>query len=196
MADARAWLLADADAESLAEEGTAMTTTTAPVTPAVRGLLDWLDREHVGYELHTHPEAFTARGTARAEGVDPHTFAKVVGVRVDGHRPALLVVDATDQVDLFKAAAALGGQSIELLPEAELAQLAPGCEAGAIPAVGRLFGLEMVVDYAVGEDREISFNAGTHRCSVRVDRAAWEHAAHVRYASLVMGDTGPAWAHS
>lgn len=173
-----------------------MTTTTQPITPAVRGLLDWLDREHVGYEVHTHAEAFTARGTARAEGVDPRTFAKVVGVRIDGRRPAILVVDATDQVDLLKAAAALGGQSIELLSETDLADLAPGCEAGAIPPVGRLFGLEMLADYAVGEDPEISFNAGTHRVSVRVDRPAWEHAAHVRYASLVIADPTPAWAHS
>lgn len=173
-----------------------MTTASATAPGVVPGLLEWLEREHIGFEIHQHQETFTAAATARAEGVDPHSFAKVVGVRVDGGRPALLVVDATDHVDLGRAATALGGHQVDLLSEAELAALAPASEAGAIPAVGRLFGLEMVADYAVGEDPAISFNAGTHRSCVRVDRAAWERAAAVRYASLVEREPGPAWANS
>ena len=66
-----------------------------------------------------------------------------------------------------------------------------------MPAVGAVSGLPMYADYAVGDDTEISFNAGTHRYSVRVDRAAWERAAQVHYADLAVdADDRPAWARS
>jgi Ala-tRNA(Pro) deacylase len=158
-------------------------------------LLDWLHRHRVDHEIHEHAEAATATGTARAEGVDVRTFAKVVGVATDDGRRALLIVDAADHVDLRKARAILDAADVRLLSEPELAALAPGCETGALPAVGELFGLPMLADHAVEVESEISFNAGTHRHSVRVDRAGWERATHVRYVDLVADqEVGPAWA--
>ena len=159
-----------------------------------RGLLDWLREHAVDHEVHEHDETFTATSTARAEGVDARTFAKVVGVAADDGRRALFVVDAPDRLDLHKARDVLGARDVRLLSEAELAEIAPGCDTGALPAVGLLFGLPMHVDRAIAGDSEISFNAGTHRHSVRVDRAEWERAAKVRYANVAAG-TGdrPAW---
>lgn len=160
-------------------------------------LLDWLRQRAIEHEIHEHAMTFTARGTARAEGVDPRTFAKVIGVRTDDDRTFLLVLDATDRVDLLKAGRALQADKVRLLTEAELTALAPACEAGAIPAVGLLFEVPMLADHAVREDRDISFNAGNHRFSVRVDRSAWERATEVRYADLAAeSDTRPAWAKS
>jgi Ala-tRNA(Pro) deacylase len=133
-------------------------------------------------------------GTAQAEGVDPRTFAKVVGVTTDDGRRVLLVLDATDHVDLRKAREALSAREARLLSEADLVAIAPECEAGALPAVGALYGLPVYADHAVREDAAISFNAGSHRFSVRVDRSAWERAAEVRYADLAeASDRRPAW---
>lgn len=160
-------------------------------------LLRWLREHRIDHEIHEHDEAFTAAGTARAEGVDARTFAKVVGVAADDGRTALFVVDAPDRLDLAKARHVLGAGDVRLLTEPELAALAPGCEAGALPAVGPLFGVPMYVDHAIAEDAEISFNAGTHRHAVRVDRAGWEHAARVQYADVAVdADDRPAWARS
>ena len=164
------------------------------VRPPV-ALLDWLREHAVEHEIHEHVEAFTAAGTARAEGVGPRTFAKVVGVQTDDGQRALCVLDAPDRLDLHKAREALAAHDVRLLSEPELTQLAPGYEAGAIPAIGALFGVPIVADYAVGDDPEISFNAGTHRHSVRVDRVLWEQAAAVKYADLALdADDRPAWA--
>lgn len=172
-----------------------MTTTTAGRPNAA--LLEWLRGHGVDYEVHQHDEAYTALTTARAEGVDARTFAKVVGVAADDGRTAIVVMDAPDHVDLRKARSVLGAREVRLLTEPELSALAPDCEAGAIPAVGALFGQPMFADYAIQDDDEISFNAGTHRCSVRVDRAAWEHEAGVRYGDLAGDrDSRPAWAAS
>ena len=158
------------------------------------GLLDLLASHDVEYEIHEHDPAFTARATATAEGVDPRTFAKVVGVATRDGRNVLIVLDATDHLDLHKAGRALGASNARLLTEAELTALAPGCEVGAIPAVGSLFGLATYADYAVRDDPEISFNAGSHRFSARVERASWERACEVVYADLaVESDSRPAW---
>jgi Ala-tRNA(Pro) deacylase len=161
------------------------------------GLLEWLESHGVDHEVHEHAETYTASGTARAEGVDVRTFAKVVAIATDDGRNALLVVDAPDRVDLHRARDVLGATHVRLLTEDELAALTPGCDVGAVPAVGELFGLPMLVDHAVKDDDAISFNAGSHRYSVRVDRAAWERAAGVRYADLASDADGrPAWARS
>lgn len=159
-------------------------------------LLDWLADEGIEYEIHPHDAALTARATATAEGVDPRTFAKVVGVVSDDERTALLVIDATDRLDVRRASEVLRGD-VRLLTEAELSALAPGCEIGALPAVGTLFGVPTYADYAVHDDPEISFNAGSHRFSARVERAGWERACSVTYADLAAdADRGPAWARS
>jgi Ala-tRNA(Pro) deacylase len=160
-------------------------------------LVDWLASQDIEYEIHQHDEAFTARATAAAEGVDPRTFAKVVAVASPDGRKAIVVLDATDKVDLRKARRAIGVSDVRLLTEPELMALAPGCEVGAIPAVGSLFGLTTYADDAVRDDPEVSFNAGSHRFSARVDRARWERACSVIYADLAADPEGaPAWARS
>lgn len=160
-------------------------------------LLDWLAGKNLEYEIHEHEPAFTARATATAEGVDPRTFAKVLAVATPDDRRVLVVVDAPDQLELRKARRVLDVTDVRLLSEPELKAIAPGCELGAIPAVGSLFGLATYADYAVRDDFEISFNAGSHRLSVRVERAPWERACNVIYADLAADtEAGPAWARS
>lgn len=163
-----------------------MTETPTRVEPH-QGLLRWLARHGIDHEIHQHRLSYTAKETARAEGVDPQTFAKVVGVEAEDGRRALLVLDATDRVSLPKAAAALGVEHVRLLREVELEALAPDCEPGTMPAVGSLFGLPLYADEAIRRDAEISFNAGSHRVAVRVDRRAWEQAAEPAYVDLVAG---------
>jgi Ala-tRNA(Pro) deacylase len=158
-------------------------------------LLDWLADQDIEYEIHPHDATFTARATAAAEGVDPRTFAKVVAVAAHDERAVFVVLDATDQLDLGKAREVMGSKEVRLLSEPELTALAPGCEVGAIPAVGALFGLTTYADHAVREDAEISFNAGSHRFSARVERTRWERACNVIYADLAEdADAGPVWA--
>jgi len=166
------------------------------ISQADPGLLEWLAGHDVEFEVHEHALAMTARSTAKAEGVDAHTFAKVVAVRTPDTRSAFLVIETTDRLYLPKAALALGVDTVRLLNEGELAALAPSCEIGAVPAIGSLYGVPMVADYAIRDDRDISFNAGSHSCSVRVDRAGWEHATGVTYAEIAADRGDPAWARS
>lgn len=158
------------------------------------GLLDWLAGRHVEYELHEHPETFTAEATARAEHLDPHRFAKVVGVGTADGRTALLVVDAVDHVDLRKARLVLGASDIRILTEDEFTALDPECEPGTIPPVAELTGLPVYADDALREEPVLAFAAGSHRFSVLVDRPSFERAAGFGYADLAVDRDEPAWA--
>jgi Ala-tRNA(Pro) deacylase len=170
-----------------------MATVPAHVGPHA-GLLDWLAGRHIEYELHEHPETFTAEATARAEHVDPRQFAKVVGVATANGRTALIVVDATDHVDLAKARRVLGSPDVRILTEAELVALAPECDPGTIPPIPTLFSIPVYADFAVRDDSMVSFAAGSHHYTVHVDREAFERAAGIAYADLAQDRDIPAWA--
>ncbi|HLA16895.1 MAG TPA: YbaK/EbsC family protein [Candidatus Limnocylindrales bacterium] len=172
-------------------------TATAELATPHAGLLDWLAVADVEHELREHPLTFTARETARVEGIDPRRFAKVVAVTTSDGRKALIVVDAVDLVDLIKARRVLDARQVRLMSEEEMRELAPECAAGTIPPVGDLFGVHVYADHAIREDPEITFHAGSHRFTVHVDRPAWERAARVVYGDLaVERDSNPAWARS
>jgi Ala-tRNA(Pro) deacylase len=154
-------------------------------------LVTWLDDHAVPYEVREHPLAYTAAATAHAEGVSERSFAKVVGVVTAEGSRALAVVDAADRVDFVRLAAFLGTDWVALLTERMLEEILPDCEAGAIPPVPEIARVEVVADEAVRDDPHISFNAGSHRTSVRVDRRVWERAAGIRYGTFAMRAATP-----
>ena len=160
-------------------------------------LVRWLDVEGVDHEIHEHGRALTAVATARAEGVDPKTFEKVVWVRSADGGDALMVLDSEDHLDLKKARDVLKSGRVKLVSEDEIEELTPDCDPGAMPAVGSLFGLPTYADFAVRDAPEVSFNAGSHTVAVRVDRAAWEKALGVVYADLKVSTwREPPWSRS
>jgi prolyl-tRNA editing enzyme YbaK/EbsC (Cys-tRNA(Pro) deacylase) len=158
------------------------------------GLLAWLADHNIEYEVREHPVTFTARETARVEGVDPRRFAKTLAVATTSGRRALVILDAIDHLDMGRTSRLLGDEA-RLLTESELLGLCPDCDLGTTPAVGDLWKLPVYADFAIREDPEITFHAGSHRFTVTVDRVAWERAAHVVYGDLAMKtDRGPIWA--
>jgi len=157
-------------------------TATAPYPP----LIAWLDSHHVPYELHEHRRTYTAAETADAEGTDPTTFAKVVGVRTSDGSNALVVVDASDRVDLALLRDAMDVAWVALLGEAGLRTLLPDCDVGTLPPIPALVKVPVYVDEAVRTDDRISFHAGSHEHTVRVDRAAWEREAKIRPGTFSM----------
>lgn len=157
------------------------------------GLLDWLASHSVDYELRAHPVTWTARETARVEGIDPHCFAKTLAVATRDAGRALVVVDAADRLDLARAREAIGAGPVRLLDEEELQALAPDCQVGTIPPVGELFGMPVWADLAIRTAPTITFHAGSHRFTVTVESAPWARAVRARFAGLAAPSGLPAW---
>jgi len=71
-----------------------------------------------------------------------------------------------------------GGVQIRLADEGELLRLFPGCEPGAMPPFGGLYGQRVFVDLALAAEPHIVFAAGTHTEAIRMRWA--DFAAAVR----------------
>ena len=76
------------------------------------------------------------------------------------------VVEAVDLSDL--------AEKVEIAGEKDFADLFSGCELGAMPPFGNLYGMKVFVAEKLAEDEEICFNAGTHRELIRLKYADFE----------------------
>ena len=125
-------------------------------------LREMLDGSGVSYTHHVHPVVYTAREVASAEHIPAHEVAKVV-IFLGDHGYGMAVLCADCMVDVMDLRATLKLQRLRLATEAELGELFPDCELGAMPPFGSLFNLPVYVDSRVVEEQVIAFNAGTHR---------------------------------
>ena len=137
---------------------------------ALASLMDYLDLRNVAYVVISHSPAYTAQGVAGLAHIPGRELAKTVIVRLDG-RLAMAVIPAKFHVDLELLRKTAKAQSVALALENEFKDRFPECETGAMPPFGNLFGLDVFADDSLEKDKEIAFNAGTHRELIRM---SWE----------------------
>jgi Ala-tRNA(Pro) deacylase len=128
---------------------------------ATRRIREFLDGNHARYVLISHSPAYTTSQVAESAHVPGECMAKVVMVVVGG-RLAMAVVPVTRDVDLELLREATGQNDARLADEDEFVQRLEGCQLGAAPPFGSLFGLDTYVDRALTGSPHIAFNAGTH----------------------------------
>ncbi len=151
--------------------------------PILAKLREYLDNNHVRYEVMSHRQAFTAQEIAAAEHVSGREVAKVVMVR-SGQEFLMIVLPAPYRVDLKRAAAVLGKPDLALATEEEFAGLFPQCEPGAMPPFGNLYHLPVYVDERLAKDETIVFNAGNHTQTVRMAYADFARMVQPKVVSL------------
>ncbi len=127
----------------------------------------FLDENHVKYETIFHTLAYTAQTTAESAHIPGQEMAKCVVVKVDG-RMALAVLPASRHVSFHELRDITGSNDVRLADELELRTLFPGCELGAMPPFGNLYGLDVWVDPILQKDEQIAFNAGSHTELIRM----------------------------
>ena len=127
----------------------------------IRRLRDFLDSHQVRYFVMSHSPAYTAQEIAASAHVPGKELAKTVMVSVDG-KMAMVVLPASRQIDFELLRALCGTRDVVLAEESAFSGLFPECEIGAMPPFGNLYGMEVYADDELGEDQEITFNAGAH----------------------------------
>jgi Ala-tRNA(Pro) deacylase len=140
-------------------------------------LREFLDRNQVKYLVISHSVAYTAQGIAALTHIKGKELAKTVMVMIDG-RLAMAVVPASLRVDLYRLKKYLGVDSVELASEQEFRHRFSDCETGSMPPFGNLYGMDVFADETLAEDKEIAFNAGTHRELVRMSFEDFERLAN------------------
>ena len=127
----------------------------------VQKLKSFLDANSVRYVTMVHSRAFTAQEIAASAHVRGKDLAKSVIVKLDG-KMAMAVLPASHHVDFEMLKHVTGATSVELASEREFRDKFPGCELGAMPPFGNLWGMDVYVAASLTEDEEIAFNAGSH----------------------------------
>lgn len=126
-----------------------------------------LDEAGFHYEVVEHPQEFTAQRVAAVEEVPGHLFVKSVIAFVD-ERPCLLALPAPHIVDFDVLRKELGARSARLATEAEVGNLFPDCEVGAMPPLPGSSGIPVFMDRELGINPEIVFEAGSHTETIRM----------------------------
>jgi Ala-tRNA(Pro) deacylase len=148
-------------------------------------LKDFLDSHKVRYVVISHSIAYTAQGIAGLTHIPGRELAKTVIVKIDGAM-AMAVVPASLQVDLPGLRKTLNAKSVELASELEFKDRFPDCDTGAMPPFGILYDMVVFADEALAKDKEIAFNAGSHRELVRMSWGDFERLVQPRIMRLAI----------
>lgn len=133
----------------------------------MKQLAEFLDSNHIRYTTVSHSLAYTAQGVAALTHTPGEEMAKTVIVKIDGEL-AMAVLPASCHIDLAMLRAETGARKISLANEVEFMHHFPGCETGAMPPFGNLYGMKVFVEQSLTKDKQIAFNAGSHRELMRL----------------------------
>jgi Ala-tRNA(Pro) deacylase len=147
----------------------------------VKKLKEFLDTAGVKYIIVSHAPAYTAQEIAASAHIPGRELAKTVMVKLDG-KMAMAVLPASHVVDFDQLKQMAGSAKAELASEDEFRNLFPECEVGAMPPFGNLYDIPVYAEMSLTEDKEIAFNAGSHKELFRM--------AYKDFANLVKPKAG------
>lgn len=127
---------------------------------------DYLDREGVQYEVISHTATRDAAHTAQAARVPGDRLAKSV-VLEDDSGYVMAIIPASHKLDLQAIGRELSRELV-LANERELAHLFEDCEPGAVPPLGRAYGIDVILDRNFADTPDVYFEAGDHLSVIHV----------------------------
>jgi len=124
----------------------------------------WLHEAGVAFEVLEHAPVRTSEEAARVRGTRLEQGAKALVVRA-GDRFVQCVLPAHLKADNAALRAITGTRKLRFATRDELHELT-GCEPGAVPPFGNLFGLPVLLDEALSRNDRVAFNAGSNSLSI------------------------------
>ncbi|HTF00228.1 MAG TPA: YbaK/EbsC family protein [Bradyrhizobium sp.] len=137
-------------------------------------LQKYLAAENIQYEEILHELSMSSARTAEACHISGDRLAKGIVLRRDGEY-MLAVVPASHHLRLSELRTKLG-DNVDMADETEINQLFRDCAHGAVPAVGKCYGLDVIVDDSIEAQPEIYMEAGDHQTLL--------HLTHAQFARL------------
>lgn len=129
---------------------------------ATKRLKDFLDDNETRYVSIVHSPAYTAQEIADCSLISGKEMAKTVIVKVDS-KLIMTILPASYMIDFRRLKKFFGTDCVRLAEEREFIASFPGCDVGAMPPFGNLFGIEVYVDPHMACNKKITFNAGTQQ---------------------------------
>ena len=149
----------------------------------IKALKSFLDAHGIRYTIIRHSPAYTAQEIAAAAHISGHNLAKTVIVSIDD-KLAMVVLPASRHINFDLLCEMTGAHDVRLATEAEFQSAFPGCEVGAMPPFGNLYGMDVYVAPSLTIDHQIAFNAGSHVELIKLAYADFEKLVQPRIVSL------------
>lgn len=144
----------------------------------------YLDDCGIDYEVVEHARTLSSSRTAQVSHVSGDRLAKAVVLRSEGGF-TMIVLPASRHLRLGALQDYLD-RPVGLATEKEVGQLFDDCELGAVPPVGKAYGMETIVDDSLNEQPEVYFEAGDHMSLIHVNAMAFQRltaeARHGRFS--------------
>lgn len=154
-------------------------------------LSDYLRLHPVQFELLKHSHTGTSLQSAEAVRVPPGCLAKAVVLEDEEANWVMAVLPASRKLDLGDLCSRTG-RTLRLATEAELRERFADCELGAVPPIGKAYGMETILDDSLMAQPELYFEAGDHETLVRVKTSDFvgllEGAAHMAFSAPLHED--------
>jgi Ala-tRNA(Pro) deacylase len=144
-----------------------------------RKIENYLHNNLIKYSLIEHAYAEGSFNTARAAKIDNHCLAKGVLLRDEDFHYTLCVLPSSHKI-LRHTLNQIFDRHMHLVEEDELVQFFRDCEAGAIPVVGKAYGIDVIWDDELLDNDVIYMEAGDHRHLISIQKEEF---------SKLMGDT-------
>lgn len=153
-------------------------------------LEQWLREAGVAFEVIEHAPAHTSEDAARVRGTRPRQGAKALVVRAE-ERFVHCVLPADLRADNAALRALVGTRKLRFATREELHRLT-GCEPGAVPPFGNLFGLPVLLDEALCANERVVFSAGSHGRSITMRCADLVRLSGATVCRFTVADRAPA----
>ena len=145
----------------------------------------YLTAKNIQYHEISHEPTMTSTRTAEASHVSGDRLAKAIVLRRDsGYMLAVLPTSHHLRMSDLRARF---GDDIDMANEHEVNRLFVDCANGAVPAVGRCYGLDVIVDDSIQAQPEIYMEAGDHQTLIHLSQAQFARltasALHGRFSA-------------
>ena len=125
-----------------------------------------LQSQGINFKVLDHPPVYTSAEAAAVRGVDLHSGAKALIVKVETQF-VMIVLPADFSLQTKAVKQAMNCKNLRFANAEEVLALT-NLKPGSIPPFGSLFNLPTCCDSRLGENASINFNAGMHTRSINL----------------------------
>lgn len=134
-------------------------------------LRKYLAENGIAYDILSHSHTSSSMNSAQSAHISGKNLAKSV-ILEDENGYLMAVIPANEHVKFRKVNHALN-RHLGMATESELKDLFSDCELGAIPALGKAYSMESIVDDKLEDCSDIYFEAGNHEELIHLKGASF-----------------------
>src|SRR6478735_5890817 len=123
---------------------------------------NYLKNNQIQFSLLEHAYAEGSFNTAKVAQIDNRALAKGVLLRDEDFHYTLCVLPSSHKI-LRHTLNQIFDRHMHLVEEDELLQFFKDCEAGAVPVIGKAYGIDVIWDEELMDNDLIYMEAGDHR---------------------------------